>query len=61
MIITDDCISCGKCEEECPSKAINTKPNMGIGYSQYTIDKTLCTNCGICLTIDCPGDAIKEE
>jgi ferredoxin len=37
--ISDDCISCGACEGECPNKAIKE------GSTIYTIDPTLCTEC----------------
>ncbi|MGA3094219.1 MAG: YfhL family 4Fe-4S dicluster ferredoxin [Dehalococcoidales bacterium] len=37
--ITDDCISCGACEPECPNKAIKE------GKTIYVIDPELCTEC----------------
>jgi ferredoxin len=37
--ITDECISCGFCEEECPSMAISE------GDGCYVIDPTKCTEC----------------
>jgi ferredoxin len=38
-IITDECISCGACEPECPNDAISE------GDDIYVIDPNLCTEC----------------
>ncbi|MBI3091837.1 MAG: YfhL family 4Fe-4S dicluster ferredoxin [Candidatus Tectomicrobia bacterium] len=38
-IITDECISCGVCEPECPNEAITE------GDEIYVIDPNLCTEC----------------
>ncbi len=37
--ITEDCISCGACEAECPNQAISE------GETIYVIDSTKCTEC----------------
>jgi ferredoxin len=37
--ITDDCISCGACESECPNSAIKE------GDSSFVIDPEKCTEC----------------
>lgn len=37
--ITDDCISCGACEPECPNKAINEVE------MTYVINPDRCTQC----------------
>ncbi len=37
--ITDDCISCGACESECPNKAISE------GTNKYIINPERCTEC----------------
>lgn len=37
--ITDECISCGACEPECPNKAISE------GDTTYVIDSNKCTEC----------------
>lgn len=37
--ITDDCISCGACEPECPSQAISE------GETIYVINPDRCTEC----------------
>ncbi len=52
--ITDDCISCGACEGECPVEAISE------GDDKYVIDAQLCTECGACVDV-CPSDAIIKD
>ena len=52
--ITDDCIVCGTCAEECPVDAIEA------GDEIYTIDQDECTECGTCIEV-CPSDAVIEE
>ena len=52
--ITDECVSCGTCAEECPSEAILE------GDDKYAIDKEKCTDCGTCVDV-CPTEAIVEE
>ena len=37
--ITEDCISCGACESECPNAAIKE------GDSSFVIDPEKCTEC----------------
>jgi len=37
--ITDECISCGACESECPNNAISE------GETIYIIDPARCTEC----------------
>ncbi len=37
--ITDECISCGACEPECPNEAISE------GETYYVIDPGKCTEC----------------
>ena len=37
--ITDECISCGACEPECPNEAISE------GETIYIIDPAKCTEC----------------
>ncbi|HSW58047.1 MAG TPA: 4Fe-4S binding protein [Dehalococcoidales bacterium] len=48
--ITDDCISCGACESECPSGAIKE------GSSIYEIDPAKCDECAKCAEV-CPVGA----
>ncbi len=52
-IITNECIGCGSCIDECPTQAISE------GNEVYTIKLDLCTDCGSCKE-SCPADAIKE-
>ena len=39
-VITDECVSCGSCEEECPSEAISQ------GDDKYVIDADACVDLG---------------
>ena len=57
MRITDDCMSCGMCSEECPADAIYPGERVGNSYAKYEIDTDLCVECGNCVEV-CPGDAI---
>lgn len=52
--ITDACLSCGACAENCPVSAISE------GDNQYVIDADSCLSCGACAG-DCPVSAIIEE
>ena len=38
-MITDDCIACGACEDECPNQAIS------LGEDTFVIDPDLCSEC----------------
>jgi len=49
--ITDECVMCGTCVEECPAEAISE------GDPKYIIDPDLCTDCGSCAEV-CPVDSI---
>jgi ferredoxin len=58
--ITEDCISCGACESECPNKAISE------GDTTYKIDPARCTECVGSYTTSkcvetCPVDAPKPD
>lgn len=46
------CITCGKCEEVCPNKAISSNK-----YGGYVIDRSRCNGCGIC-EYNCPVNSI---
>ena len=52
--ITDACVSCGTCAENCPVEAISQ------GDTQYVIDADTCVDCGACAA-NCPVDAIVAE
>ena len=49
-VITDDCIACGTCIDECPIEAISEG-------DIYKIDSETCTDCGSCSSA-CPTEAI---
>lgn len=51
-VISDECISCGACEPECPEEAISE------GEEIYVIDPAKCTDCGTCVEV-CPVEAIS--
>ena len=51
--ITEDCIACGACSEECPTESISE------GDGIYVIDADTCIDCGACAGV-CPVDAPQE-
>ncbi len=63
--ITDDCISCGACESECPNAAISE------GDTIYVINAAKCTECvgahessqcaDVCPVDACIPDPDKKE
>ena len=50
--ISDDCVACGTCAEECPVGAISE------GDGKYVIDADACIECGTCADA-CPTGAIE--
>ena len=52
--ITDACVSCGTCVENCPVEAISE------GDGKYVIDADTCISCGACAGT-CPVGAPVEE
>ena len=52
--ISDDCISCGACQAECPVSAISE------GDGKYEIDADTCIECGACNGV-CPVDVYKRQ
>ncbi len=51
--ITDECISCGVCLDECSASAISE------GEEKYVVETNECTDCGSCSEV-CPVDAVVE-
>ena len=52
-VITDECLSCGTCEGECPVSAISE------GDGKFEINADECVDCGTCAGV-CPAEAIVE-
>lgn len=52
-VITDECLSCGTSEGECPVSAISE------GDGKYEINADECVDCGTCAGV-CPAEAIVE-
>lgn len=53
-VISDECVSCGACESECPVGAISQ------GADHYEINADECLDCGACAA-QCPASAIAAE
>jgi len=51
--ITEECIACGACKEECPVDCISEG-------DIYVINAEECIDCGNCAQV-CPVDAPKPE
>jgi len=51
--ISDECISCGVCESECPVQSITE------GDGKYVIDPDTCIDCGACANV-CPVSAAEQ-
>jgi len=49
--ITDLCIKCGVCADECPADAISEIDG------EWVVDMHRCIDCGACVEV-CPTDAI---
>ncbi len=49
-VISDDCVACGTCIDECPSGAISEG-------EKYSINPDACVDCGTCADV-CPSGAI---
>lgn len=51
-VITDDCIGCTLCAQDCPVDAIAFKP-----HEKHVVDNELCIKCDACRQV-CPEDAV---
>ncbi len=51
--ISEECIACGACIDQCPTEAISEG-------DIYKIDPELCIDCAACVDV-CPTEAISEE
>lgn len=51
-IISDECLSCGACEGECPVSAISE------GDGKFVINAEECIECGACASV-CPVGAAQ--
>ncbi len=54
-VITDDCIGCTLCAQDCPADAIEFAP-----HQKHEIDQERCIRCDGCREI-CPEDAVIKE
>lgn len=52
-IVTEKCIQCGACLDECPMGCISNDGD------KFVIDPELCISCGKCRMV-CPQDAPEE-
>ena len=52
-VISEECVACGTCAEECPVEAIKEG-------EPYVIDEDKCTDCGSCSEA-CPVEAIAQK
>ena len=52
--ITEECLACGACIDECPNEAISE------GDEIYVIDPEKCDDCATCVE-SCPSEAIVPE
>ena len=52
-VISEECVACGTCAEECPVEAIEEG-------EPYVINEEKCTECGSCFEV-CPVEAIVEK
>jgi NADH-quinone oxidoreductase subunit F len=53
--ITDECIGCTICAQNCPADAIEMRP-----YEKHEIDQTKCVKCDTCRVV-CPSQAVHRR
>lgn len=53
-IISEECLACGVCMDECPDDAISE------GEDIFQIDPGKCNDCGTCAEV-CPNESISEN
>ena len=53
-IISEECLSCGSCEGQCPVNAIS------MGKDHFEVNEAECIDCGACEAA-CPVSAIKQK
>lgn len=54
-IISEDCLHCGSCADECQIKAIKEEDR------NFTIDQDVCVECGACLFVCDVGAIVMEQ
>jgi NADH:ubiquinone oxidoreductase subunit F (NADH-binding) len=54
-VITDECIGCTRCAQNCPADAIEMRP-----YEQHEVDDEKCIRCDTCRRV-CPVDAVEVQ
>ena len=62
-VISDECVSCGTCESECPAEAISQGDEhyvIDADADHMQIDASACVDCGACESA-CPTGAISAE
>lgn len=53
--VTQDCIGCTLCAQQCPTGAIPFSP-----YCRHQVDDAKCIRCGVCRSV-CPRKAVRVE
>ena len=53
--ITDECIACGACADECPVSCISEKDG------KFVIDADKCIECEACASVCLVGAPVKDE